>query len=213
MSGPSSRKRKPRLLEHRTSVQRLAKQDLVTAFEWPTPQDSSARHQERSASAPLWARDITGHPRPPEKSDSERLRRFLRSSDQDPSGYASAAWGEPPGDHREAVVDSGRCGGERHGGKPVTKRRLRLLLLTSGVLISAIDNYTASSLPQEPTLSPNAPKDRPADVRGEKEAERVPRGHRPVCREGSTNVSRCEEALFGRPPSRTSLFCCDKLAR
>ena len=34
MSGPSSRKRKPRLLEHRTSVQRLAKQDLVTAFEF-----------------------------------------------------------------------------------------------------------------------------------------------------------------------------------
>ncbi|HEY0284418.1 MAG TPA: hypothetical protein VGC23_03450 [Vicinamibacterales bacterium] len=36
---------------------------------------------------------------------------------------------------------------------------------------SVIDNSTASNLPQDPKLSPNAPKDRPVDARGTKEID------------------------------------------
>lgn len=86
----------------------------------------------------------------------------------------------------------------------MTKRSLRLLLLVSGVLISCIDNSTASSLPQKPTLSPNASQDRPTEARGKTEADEYRAAIAPYVAKGRKTYPEAKKRyLAGLPPGRT----------
>ena len=84
------------------------------------------------------------------------------------------------------------------------KRSLRSLLLMSGVLISCIDNYTASSLPQNPRLSPKIPQDRPTEARGKTEAEEYRAAIAPYVAKGRQTYPEAKKRyLAGLPPGRT----------
>jgi len=85
----------------------------------------------------------------------------------------------------------------------VTTRRLRLLLLISGVLISCFDNATASSLPQNPKLSAKPPQDRPTEARGKTEADEYRAAIAPYVAKGRQTYPEAKKRyLAGLPPGR-----------
>lgn len=84
------------------------------------------------------------------------------------------------------------------------KRRLRLLLLMSAVLISGIDNVTASSLAQNPKVSPNPSKDQPTEARGKTEVDEYRAAIAPYVAKGrQTYPGAKRRYLAGLPTGRT----------
>jgi hypothetical protein len=85
----------------------------------------------------------------------------------------------------------------------VTTRSLRLLLL-SAVLISWMNNATASSLPQNPKVSPKPPQDRPTEARGKTEVDEYRAAIAPYVAKGrQTYPDAKKRYLAGLPTGRT----------
>jgi hypothetical protein len=84
------------------------------------------------------------------------------------------------------------------------KRSLRLLLLVSGLVISGIDNSTASTLPQDRKVPPKTPQDRPTDVRGKTEIEEYRAAIAPyVAKARQTYPAAKKRYLAGLPRGQT----------
>ena len=89
------------------------------------------------------------------------------------------------------------------------KRHLLPVLLAT--VCGCQDNSAPNNLPPNPTLSPNAPEDRPVDARGRKEAEEYEAAIAPYVAEGRRTYPDAKQRyLDGLPPGH-AFFVVTKL--